>query len=275
MKRFVIMLIIVSLAISTSPLAWAGYLQERHEQAVKQYRTAKLAFTRAVADYRAAKQSFLAARQRFRQFRQAKNKQELFDKAQTFLLKADEAALRYLNVLKRRVENAPGISNEDRSKIIAELNEDITWLETQRANIENANSLQELRKIAVTVRSYWSNIRAAAKRVIGRILNARIAHVITKAEVLADRIEAKIQNLEAEGKDVSELKEWLAKFKAKVATAKEKHETAKERFDSIKSLAEANKLFREGIKFIKQAHRNLKEANQTLVKIVKSLKNMD
>ena len=155
--------------------------------------------------------------------------------------------------------------------MISEINSDISKLNQMNTGIDTATPEQIIAK-AKEIRSYWTSNRVFVKRIVGQIWSARINFLITKAEVLAVKMDTKIQELKANGKDTTQLEAWLADFNQKIALAKEKQAAANAKFQAINSLETADQFFKEGHRFILDADKYIREAHAQLVNILRGLK---
>jgi len=254
-----------------SPIVFAETLREKDEAARVRYRAAKEQYLKEVNSYRTTREQLQAARERYREFRTAENKAEFEEQARAFLEQTVEVLIKKLEALKNWVSNRRGLSEEEKQRIIAEIEKDITWLQNQKAGIETA-SPEQIKEKAKELRQYWKEHRVHLKRIIAQIFAARLRFVIEKLEDISEKIADKIEDLKAAGKDTVQLEAWLAEFNQKIAAAKAKQEVVKTKWQAISSPAEANQLFREAHQAFKEANSYLREAQQTLIDIVKELK---
>lgn len=253
--------------------ASAQILKQQDASARAQYQQIRQNYLGAVNDYKNAKSDFLNAQTKYQQFRTFDNKSALEDKSRKFLENAILAMINYLEAARNKAENVRGISDFERQEILAEIDKDINWLKERQGKSSTA-SLEQIKADAKIVRDYWLNIRAAVKRITGKIAAARINYVIAKAESFSVKVSEKINELKSAGKDTAQLELWLADFNQKIALAKEKYELAKAKFQAISNLADADKLAKEGNQFIKEANQYVLKAHAQLVRIVKEMKKM-
>ncbi len=265
--------ILTILAGLTGSTVSAQTLKERDASARAKYQQAQGQYQKEVNFYKSARQDFLNARTKYQQFKNADNKKDLEDSARNFLEKAISSLIKRLEATKNWVANRRALPESERQAIVAEIDQDINWLNERASAIQTASPAQ-IKEEAKIVREYWKNHRVKVKRIIGEILAARINFVIAKAESFSVKVSAKIDELKAAGKDTSQLEAWLADFNQKLSLAKEKHAAAKAKFAAISNLADADQLFREGHRFIVEANQYVRQAHAQLVKIVKEMKKM-
>jgi len=277
MKNFkkIIILILVGMTIFSlsASIAWAKTLRERDQEARAKYQAARQQYLKEVNWWRTTRQQFLQARAKYRQFKNAENKAAYEEAARNFLERTVEVLIKKLESLKNWVSNRRALSESERQAIVAEIDQDIAWLQDKKSGIATASPAQ-IKEKAKVIRDYWRNHRIFVKRIIGQIWGARLDWVIERFENVSLKISAKIDELKATGKDTSQLEAWLADFNQKIEIAKEKREKAREKYQAISSLADANELFKQAHQFIKEANRYLRDAHKTLVDIVKEMKKM-
>lgn len=258
----------------------AQTLKQRDERARAKYQQAREQYQKEVNFYKSARQDLLNARAKYQQFKNADNKKALEDKARNFLEKAVNSLIKRLETIKNWVSNRGALSEAEKQTIIAEIDQDINWLNERLPKIQTA-SADRIKEEAKIVREYWRSHRMKVKKITGQILAARINFVITKAKSFSAKAEVKIQELKAAGKDTAQLEAWLADFNQKLALAKEKYQAAKAKFQAIRGeagpdfvneLKEADALFKAGHQFIKEANQYVKQAHAQLVQIVKEMK---
>lgn len=251
----------------------AQTLKQKDEAAKAKYNQARQQYLNEVNFYKSARQDLLSAKAKYQQFKSAENKEALEGAARNFLEKAVNSLIKRLEAIKNWVANRRALPESEKQTIIAEIDQDIAWLQERLPKIQTA-SAEGIKEEAKEVREYWKNHRVTVKRIIGQIEAARINFLIAKAESFSVKVNEKIQELKAAGRDTSQLETWLADFNSKLALAKEKYEAAKAKFQAISSLADAQQLFREGHQFIVQANQYIRQAHAQLVKIVAEMKKM-
>lgn len=252
----------------------AQILKERNDQVKIKYQQAREQYQKEVNFYKNARQDFLNAKAKLQQSKNAENKKALDEAARNYLVKAVNSLIKRLEVIKNWISNRGALSESEKQSIIAEIDQDIDWLNEKLEKIDTA-SPEEIKEKAKIVREYWKNHRLKVKRVVGQIWAARINFVINKAENFSTKVDAEIQRIKATGKDTSQLEAWLNDFNKKLNLAKEKYEAAKAKFQAISDLTDADQLFREGHQFIIQANQYIKQAHVQLVQVVKEMKKID
>lgn len=259
-------------------------LAETDQKAVEKYNKYKTEYTQAVNVYKSMRQDFLTAKDKYLKSKNAANGADALQKAKDFLVKADEAMIKYLNMLKAKAETVAGITESERQQILSEINSDIAWLEQHKPQIPNATTKEQLTEHGNQMKLHWIKVRVHAKRLAGKILIYRINATIAEGDKIGADVEARIQALKDQGKDTSKLEAWLADFENNLNLAKQKRDAAIAKYDQIGTagattlsqldaeLKEADTLLRDGDSFIKDANQYVRAAYKNLKDIAKELK---
>lgn len=270
MRLKTVMLSFILLTICLGSVQMAGATSPYAETDTGQFGEEKSAFNEAFSGYKNARDSYSTAKQQL-DSAHSKTRQRLLEKAKTFMLHADRSALKYLDVLRVRVEQVNGIPEEKRAEMLAEIDRDSDWLVKTQADIEDAKSIDELRGIAKLFREHWRSYRSVSKRMAGLILHEKLGAMILRSEGASTKAGGLIATLKSQGKDTGELEQLLSDFNGHINIAKKKNEEARPYFESIPIAGETSSSFQEGMKLIREAHLELKEAHSTLSDISKEL----
>ncbi len=255
------------------PPVFAKDLKGRETEARAKYQVVRQQYLKEVNWWKNAREEFLNARANYRKAKNPENRAIYEEKAKTFLEKTIDVLIKRLESLKNWVANKPMFSESERNSIIEEIDEDINWLKEKKEEIHQALPAQ-IKEKAKEIRQYWRNHRVLIKKIIAQIWEIRLTKVIERFETVSLKISAKIEELKAAEKDVSQLEAWYSEFSKKVELAKEKRDKAREKYQAISSLTDANQLFREAHQFIKEGNQYLREAHKTLVDIVREIKRL-
>lgn len=254
-----------SSACVTVPALSAGTYEEEREE----YLAARQEFSSAYSNWLRARADFIDARAEWRQNPTDPTlRANVHEAARTSLLAADNMMIKRLEALKARVEATRGLSDNEKSALKAELDENISWLQGKQADIQAAENGQVIRSVATEIWTYWRQVRVRIKQIVGQILSAWVDALTQRAEAFAGRVEAKIEELKDNGVDTSELEDWLDNYNSAISQAEEKYDAAKAKFEEISSETNAGQLFREGIALIREGNSYLKDAFRTLRDII-------
>jgi len=183
-------------------------------------------------------------------------------------------ALNFLMRAKTRIQSMERIDDTRKTELISEIDSEISALEQKKAQISEASSREELLKIVREVKKEWLRIRFKIKRLIGEAINARISYLIAKAEAISEHLHKKLEELKADGKDVSRLEEKLENFDQQLEKAKEHYEKAKQAFQEAKSADRNSRSFAQTHAYLRQTLVYLKKARLILAEIAKIIKDL-
>ncbi|OIO47352.1 MAG: hypothetical protein AUJ32_03120 [Parcubacteria group bacterium CG1_02_40_82] len=278
-KKLIILLLGLFFVFSIFATAKAAFnFTKLDEQARTKYLEAKQNYLNATSTYQDARTAYQQALSRFKnasEEQKSKLQEQVLEKAKEYLKKTISTMIKYLEAMKNKTTNMRPVSDEDKAVIAAKINENIRWLNAKQAEINSASTIDKLKEISQAVNEKLNNIRIASKSITGQMLVARIKFLIDKSQAIADKLEAKINELKTAGKDVAKLDELLKDFKDKIALAKDKYEQAKAKFQAISSKDNAVQLFQEGHKLVNDANQYVKQAHQDLVQIVRRIKQLE
>lgn len=258
---------------SFGSFVFAETLVEKDQAARQKYQSAREQYLKEVNFYKTSREQFLNAKEKYRKFKTEEDKTAYEEKARNYLEKTVDALTNKLEAMKNWVSTRRVLSETEKQSILAGIDDDVTWLEQEKAGIDNATP-SEVKEKAKEIRDYWKNHRLKVKQIIAQVWVERLGYVIEKFEDVSGKITTKIAELKASGKDTAQLEAWLDDFNQKIALAKEKRDKAKEKYQAMTNLTEANQLFREVNQFIKEANVYLREAHQRLVEIVKEMRQL-
>jgi len=272
-KLFIFSLIVVSLVGWTIHSVDAQTPEKKDQKVKVGYAKVRGQYLKELNFWKNARENFLKARGKFRKLKRAEDKSLYLEKAKAFLQKTVEVLIKRMEALKNWIVNKKSLSERAKKEILSEIEKEITWLQNKEKEISEG-SLSDIKEIAKQIRQYWRNHRLRVKKVIGRIMLARLDWVIKRFENVASKVSQKITELKEKGKDTTQLENWLADFQEKIDLAKQKRDEAREKYETISNLSEANKFIVEVNKLVRKAHQYLREAHKQLIEIIREMRRM-
>jgi len=261
---FVMSGIPVMVAEETSKKTVSQRLQEVREryQAVKeQYLTHKQLYLNARARWLAVREKFATGKDN-----------ATFEIAQNFLNKSSALLVRYLDVVKYKVESARFIDEAKKAELVSELEGYMETLQADHEAIVAAQDREAIKEAAKKAREDWNSIRPQVKRIIGEILAARAQLIIDKAQNVTARIDAKIAELKEAGKNTTALEQLNEDFKEKITIAQEKHDMFVAKLEEVKTSENARGLLKAADEFLRDANKYLVRSYKTLRQIVREIR---
>lgn len=254
--------------------ASATSLRQADATATSEYKQAKTQTVRAIDIYKSARADYLSAKTKYAKSKSKEDLQTTLTGAKDYVLRADEAMVAYLELLKVKVEKTEGMSADDKSKSLAEISADIVWLKSQQNAIQSSDTREALMNASLPVKNRWETIKATAKRISGRVLSAHVNYVLGKLTDLEPKIQERIAKAKSDGKDTTQLNSLFDSYKASLTAAENSYKTAVLKFNAIANIQGADNLLRDGRNNLKEANTSLRAAHATLKLIVAELKDV-
>lgn len=203
--------------------------------------------------------------------KQSDNSDEAFiediAKGKNYLATQVENRLKQMSSFRSRVENTVGFDEAERKMIVGELNDEISEFVTLKAEINKAETKDEVKNVAEKIKAVWLRSRVSVDKVQGQLLAAKDKSVLSEAEGYSTGIKKRIEILKASGKSTKEFEELQTSYNEKIAAAKKDSEMAAQMsktIDSAKTEEEKEKLKKEKEQLLKSSHENIKEAYKLL-----------
>ncbi len=269
----VLMLMVAVPVVSASPVPEVSAVT--YWEARENYKALRDDFEDAYAHWLNTRADFINARTAWRADKTDQTLITNFREAlRTALLAAENFMVKRLEALKARVNATRGLSDDEKTAIYTELDENISWIQGKVAEIQAAENGQQLRALAVELWDYWKQVRVRIRQIAGHLLDLWVDALLQKAEAFAGRVEAKIEELKDNGVNVTEYEENLSTYNSKVTLAEQKYDAAKAKFEEISAADENNagQLFRDGLALIREGNTYLKEAFRILWGIIADMK---
>jgi uncharacterized protein YoxC len=270
MKKIMALMIVGIFLISIIPVSASSSLSEKDKKIVEEYNQLKKEHNTVKEQWKKARSKYVGAKQSYKKFGQLTidEQNDKFGIAQDFLLKTLDRMDGHLRLLQKWAERV--IEDEElQNEVIIELEEYSTQINIFKDEVESTENIKELRKVGKEIKNYWKSTREKLKRIVGIILSERTNNVIKRAERLSGKLHEKIDALDQNNKEVSEMQDLLNDLDEKIKLAKEDYEKAKELYQQIQSLQDADQLFKQIKEYLEHAHKYLKESHKKLRELVK------
>src|SRR3989344_4477224 len=124
----------------------------------------------------------------------------------------------YMEQLRNRLRNAAGIAEREKENIIASLNEDISYLQSEAISIGRARTDEDLETRRERLRQYWLAHERSVKSFVGTLLSSNVKYAVERLERLQPKVTELIARLTEEGdENIDELKKTYDTFTGYVA----------------------------------------------------------
>lgn len=161
----------------------------------------------------------------------------------TTLLKIIDIQIAYFNRVQERINRMPNISDDEKTNLASQVTTALAGLEAQKTGIEGTSDDDLLITKAKDLRTAFMGYRETVKAIVGSIHASRVAGAEDTTGDRASAIEAELDTLAADGKDVTALKTELATAQTYIDDAKILREAGDYK-GAVSKLKEAYSVFR-------------------------------
>jgi len=154
----------------------------------------------------------------------AEQKKANLEIAKTMVQKAIDKAVFRLKKIKTRISKTKVITNDRKTKLIAQIEEQITALNSLEEKVGTVTTKDELKSLTLQVKAKLSEIRKFVKEIVAEILASHIDKTITKLNTIATKIETEISTLKTQGQDVTAMEKTLNEAKDLINQAQTKNQ---------------------------------------------------
>ncbi|MFN4132894.1 MAG: hypothetical protein ACK4GQ_00765 [Candidatus Hadarchaeales archaeon] len=270
MKKKVAAVALVAMMLTVAvPAVGAQTTAQSWESLREAYIQARLAYLSAVSEWISAREEFLQARYQWRHGQMSLS--DFVDKAKNSAQKACEMMIKHLEMLKAGAQASRGLTEEERTALLSEIDNYIAELNNHKTQIQNA-VVGEVRNAVDAMRNYWLSIRVRVKQITAHLMVVRAEVLLRRCEALAAKIEARIIELKEEGVDTAKLESWLQDFNDHIQAAASRIENAKQKVSEITDNVTFWDIFSAASKHARYASEYLRNALKNLRDIVREIR---
>lgn len=250
---------------NTSASASSQYqsVKQRYENHRDYYIKLKVQYTIAIAQYRNLKEQYETAPD-------DATKEEL-------RVKAVEVTETLLNTMEANLEmvisrvEMVDVDETFKQDLLNELENDLDWVQNKQIEINPDASFEALDSVIEDILEYWERVQVHMKAIVGNTLLKKSSDLLDRFDQLETELETKIDELEAGGKDVAELRAILEDYSNYLNQAHDKHEQAIAMWnEDVTDLIEMNRLFIEVHRYIKDSNMYLRQAWQSVRELIRT-----
>ncbi|MBC7219353.1 MAG: hypothetical protein H5T49_04385 [Hadesarchaea archaeon] len=250
-----LMIVAMAPAVSAQP----------YEKAKGNYERARTDYQNTYSDWNDANSEFNKAMAQWRGNRNQQNFQQLMNAARVAASKAADLMVKNMEMIRARIEASIGISENQKERLYAEIDNYINEIRAKQLNINNAGDDQQIRAAAGELHQYWLRVRVRLQQITGLIMVEFADGMVQRVRAIASRVEAKIQLMKDNGIDTSALENWLADARLKIEAAEQslaEAENLAHQINENTSFAEMypaiQERIREAVQYLKDALNGLK-----------------
>jgi hypothetical protein len=221
-------------------------------------------------EYQKEKKEFLKVKNKIRADELNPNSDEARTATKLYLNSSISYMIAYLSNVKNNIEYSNGNGTEE---IVTAIDEKIRLLETEKAEVANASSQKDLATIVRSVRETWEYAQKISLEGAGQIVSEKVGEFLDKSEALSEILDARIENMNKTGADISDLKIMLSSYRSYLKSARDQKMDADSVFTdknaTLENLERANNYLLQSISDINKANKLLKDIFEGLKKYEK------
>lgn len=144
-----------------------------------------------------------------------------------------DKAVTFLDALKDRLGSDPLLTPDEQASATVEINQLIGNLNALSKKIDSSDSRENFTNVATEVRNMWEQAKDIQRKYVGLHLVARFQDYVDNMQLIANRVEIRMQALSEQGVNVSSLQSLIDDFNQSLADANDSLVQARSQFNSI------------------------------------------
>jgi len=254
----VLALVVVALvpAVSAQP----------YEKAKGKYEQAKSEYQDIYSQWNDANKEFNQAMSQWRGNRNQQNFSQLMNAARGAATKAAELMVKNMEMVRARIEASIGISENQKERLYAEIDNYINEIRAKQLQIQNAGDQQQIRAAAGELHQYWLQIRVRLQQMTGEIMVNFAEGMVQRVRAIVATVETRVQSMKENGIDTSALENWLAEARSNISAAELKIAEAENIVNQINENTSFAEIYgaiqariREAVSYLKESLKELKD----------------
>jgi hypothetical protein len=254
----VLALVVVALvpAVSAQP----------YEKAKGKYEQAKSEYQDIYSQWNDANKEFNQAMSQWRGNRNQQNFSQLMNAARGAATKAAELMVKNMEMVRARIEASIGISENQKERLYAEIDNYINEIRAKQLQIQNAGDQQQIRAAAGELHQYWLQIRVRLQQMTGEMMVNFAEGMVQRVRAIVATVETRVQSMKENGIDTSALENWLAEARSNISAAELKIAEAENIVNQINENTSFAEIYggiqariREAVSYLKESLKELKD----------------
>ncbi len=173
----------------------------------------------------------------------------------------------HLEFLKKHVQDAGNMEDATKTEITGKIDAALAEINALEDKITAATSAEEIRGYVREAHAVWQRTHLLAKQMIGRLFSHRLGRAGEHLDRAVEKIQIRLDELKADGSDVSQYETRLAAVKVKIAEGDAALAAAQKKFTEL-SANNMPEAAREAAELAKEAGILYREAHELLRDLV-------
>lgn len=252
--------------------------KEKFAEAKEKYEKAKEKLEKSKDKFEEAKDLYKACNTNATSVECVKAKEAVKESWREKLLHTADIMIEHFQKMKSKVESNDHMTEEEQNRTVAWIDAKIAEANTIKAEIEKAQTKDELVAAAKKLQDLWAKSKVKAKGYAGRVVSDRFAGILQQSKQLEVKLDRVLEKMDANGKNTTEVKALVDKFHADIKDAETHFEAAKAKFQKMEEAKDSDvpsdyeTLKTEAENEIKEAKKSLDSARGTLRLILEKVK---
>jgi hypothetical protein len=251
--------------------------QASFEKAYNDYQT-------QISEYNNAHSEYVLRRSQYLRFRSLQSQQEAFDATSKMLQERDDVNISYLEVLKERLNEAVGVSEQTKNDLNVRLNDEIGWFTDHKSRIHTAGTLEDLIGDSDLSKNRYSFEVPLFYEVLSTIPDGKITDFDERLKDNFVSLKRKIDEIKAEGRDdykfsdskLQQLDRWVFEADNRIQRAEQKQVDAQNESSKYKTQANRAAYVYDTVTLrLGEAQQFLKESGSYITEIIRSIKTQE
>jgi hypothetical protein len=275
MKKTIAILLVGIFMISMIPLTTAGpttsnrqISKAQNEQLVQAYNVIKNKYQNTKTEWNNARNSYMAIKPTLTNNVNSLDSAEHVSIVKNFLTKTLERMENHIEILESWL-NRVITDKEEYLELTGELDGYKEQITEYKEEVENANTIQELREISSEIKEFWKDVREKLNKHVGIVLIEKVNEVIKRTEASTEKLQEKIDSLDQNNKQVSEMQDLLNGIDEDIKLAKEKYNDALDIYTQEQSATSLKETLKEIKELLSEAKKHLRDAHKGILDVVK------
>lgn len=200
-----------------------------------------------------------------------KAKVELLAAAKEHFISQADHIIKTLEKIKSRVLGSEDLSDEEETKLIAEIDAEVAKINDIKSRINSAQNKEELLKAAKELKEEWNKIRHQVKRFAAMVVGSRMSGIIVTSKHLEVKLDKVLVRMTENGKDISEVQPLVDEFHKEIELARTEFKDAQELWAKVKAGEDKNLTVQQAQDKLKEVREHLKKAREILWKIIQKM----
>ncbi len=234
------------------------------DKSLSDYKASVDTYQKTYNDYQLARSQYLSSQT-------LASQQKAQQATYAFLKSRDDVVANYLRMLRQKINDTQGISDNDKSGFYGRIDSDVSFYIDHRDKIPSAGSLGDLFSDSDNAKDHYNKITSPLiYRILATLPDGAIQVFLGRINDVISRISSKTSEIRKD-KDTQTIERWIIETQNRVDRAKEKENLILTGLPKIETVKDFFSTYNSTLGSYDETVQYLKEANIYLKEIVKNI----